>query len=184
MSASIASGQLQSDLAELSAAERQTVARVVGHAAIKYADLSHNRTSDYMFSYDKMVALDGNTATYMQYSYARTQSIFQRGQIDVAALRARRPELIFAEAVERSLALEVLQFADALDLSLEDFRPNVLTAYLFSLATRFSRFYQQCDVLRAPSAQLRDSRLALCDLTGRTIALGLALLGIGVVERM
>ncbi|MCU0960355.1 MAG: arginine--tRNA ligase [Pirellulaceae bacterium] len=169
---------------ELSEAERQTVARVVGHAAIKYADLAHNRTSDYVFSYDKMVALDGNTATYMQYSYARTQSIFQRGQIDVAALRARQPEIVLAEPTERDLALELLQFGDALDKTLEDFRPNVLTAYLFSLATRFSRFYQQCDVLRAPSERVRESRLALCDLAGRTIARGLALLGIGVVERM
>ena len=135
---------------ELTAEQRQTIARAVGHAALKYADLSHNRTSDYVFSYDKMVALDGNTATYMQYSYARTQSIFQRGNIDVAALRAADHEISLTENAERDLAMELVQFGDALDKSLEDFRPNVLTTYLYSLATKFSRFYQQCDVL-APS---------------------------------
>ena len=169
---------------ELSAEQRQAIARAVGHAALKYADLSHNRTSDYVFSYDKMVALEGNTATYMQYSYARTQSIFQRGNIDVDALRAAEHGIMLTESAERDLALELVQFGDALDKSLEDYRPNVLTAYLFSLATKFSRFYQQCDVLRAESEAVRDSRLVLCDLTGRTIKQGLALLGIGVVDKM
>ena len=169
---------------ELSAEQRQAIARAVGHAALKYADLSHNRTSDYVFSYDKMVALEGNTATYMQYSYARTQSIFERGGIDVDTLRAAEHGIILAESAERDLALELVQFGDALDKSLEDYRPNVLTAYLFSLATKFSRFYQQCDVLRAPSEAVRDSRLVLCDLAGRTIKQGLALLGIGVVDKM
>jgi arginyl-tRNA synthetase len=156
----------------------------VGHAALKYADLSHNRTSDYVFSYDKMVALEGNTATYMQYSYARTRSIFERGGIGVDTLRAAEHGIILTESAERDLARELVQFGDALDKSLEDYHPNVLTAYLFSLATKFSRFYQQCDVLRAPSEAVRDSRLVLCDLTGRTIKQGLALLGIGVVDKM
>jgi arginyl-tRNA synthetase len=169
---------------ELTAEQRQTIARAVGHAALKYADLSHNRTSDYVFSYDKMVALDGNTATYMQYSYARTQSIFQRGNIDVAALRAADHEISLTENAERDLAVELVQFGDALDKSLEDFRPNVLTTYLYSLATKFSRFYQQCDVLRAESPAVRNSRLVLCDVAGRTIKQGLALLGIGVVDKM
>ncbi len=169
---------------ELTAEQRQTIARAVGHAALKYADLSHNRTSDYVFSYDKMVALDGNTATYMQYSYARTQSIFQRGNIDVAALRAADHEISLTENAERDLAMELVQFGDALDKSLEDFRPNVLTTYLYSLATKFSRFYQQCDVLRAESPAVRNSRLVLCDVAGRTIKQGLALLGIGVVDKM
>ncbi|MHB8972678.1 MAG: arginine--tRNA ligase [Pirellulaceae bacterium] len=169
---------------ELSTEQRRAIAQTVGHAAIKYADLSHNRTSDYVFSYDKMVALDGNTATYMQYSYARTQSIFQRGNIDVAALRASEPEVALTESAERDLAVELIQFGDALDKSLEDYRPNILTTYLYSLATKFSRFYQQCDVLRAETDSLRNSRLVLCDVTGRTIKQGLALLGIGVVDKM
>ncbi len=169
---------------ELSESQRQAIARTVGHAALKYADLAHNRTSDYVFSYDKMVALEGNTATYMQYSYARTQSIFQRGNIQLEALRAADHPILLTEGAERDLALELVQFGDALDKSLEDYRPNVLTAYLFSLATKFSRFYQQCDVLRAEPEAVRCSRLVLCDLTGRTIQQGLALLGIGVVDKM
>ncbi len=169
---------------ELDEAQRQAIARAVGHGALKYADLSHNRTSDYVFSYDKMVALEGNTATYMQYSYARTQSIFQRGGIDVAQLRAANPPITLGEPAERELALELLQLGDALDKMLEDYRPNILTAYLFSLATKFSRFFQNCNVLRAETEQLRSSRLLLCDLTGRTIRQGLALLGIGVVDKM
>ena len=155
-----------------------------GIGALKYADLCHNRTSDYVFSYDKMVALDGNTATYMQYSYARTQSIFQRGGIDAAGLRAANPPITLGEPAERDLALELVQLGDAIDKMLEDYRPNILTAYLFSLATKFSRFFQNCHVLRAETEQLRSSRLLLCDLTGRTIKQGLALLGIGVVDKM
>ncbi len=169
---------------ELDEEQRQAIARTVGHGALKYADLSHNRTSDYVFSYDKMVAMDGNTATYLQYSYARTQSIFQRGGVDVAALRAAEPPIMLEDPFERDLALDLVQFGDALDKMLEDYRPNVLTAYLYSLATRFSRFFQNCNVLRAETPQLRDSRLLLCDLTGRTIRQGLALLGIGVVDKM
>jgi len=169
---------------ELSEDQRQEIARTVGHAAVKYADLTHNRTSDYEFSYDKMVALDGNTATYMQYSYARTQSIFQRGGVDIEALRASRPGILLEEPIERELALELTRLADALDKTLDDYRPNVLTAYLYSLATTFSRFYEKCAVLKAETAELRDSRLLLCDLAGRTIRQGLALLGIGVVDRM
>ena len=136
---------------ELSEEERQAIAREVGHAALKYADLSHNRTSDYIFSYDKMVALEGNTATYMQYSYARTQSIFERGGVDIRALRAARGPILLQHPAERDLALELVQLGDAIDKMLEDYRPNILTAYLFSLATKFSRFYQNCDVLRAES---------------------------------
>ncbi len=169
---------------ELDEDQRQAIAREVGHAALKYADLSHNRTSDYEFSYDKMVALEGNTATYMQYSYARTRSIFERGNVDVAALRAKNPKVLLHEPAERDLALELLQLGDALDKMLADYRPNILTAYLFSLATKFSRFYQNCAVLKAQAQETRDSRLLLCDLTGRTIKQGLSLLGIGVVDKM
>ena len=170
--------------AELSLAERRRVADTVGHAAIKYADLSHNRTSDYVFSLDKMVALEGNTATYMQYSYARTQSIFAKGGIDVAKLRQSSAPIALDHPLERALALSLLRLEEALDEMLADYRPNQLTTYLYSLATQFSRFYQQCKVLDIESEVTRHSRLVLCDLTGRTIRSGLSLLGIGVVDRM
>jgi arginyl-tRNA synthetase len=169
---------------ELPEEERRRVAEIIGHAAIKYADLSHNRTSDYVFSWDKMVALEGNTATYMQYSYARTQSIFSKGRIDLESLRASRDSIVLDHPMERALALALLRFGEALDEVLVDYRPNQLTLYLYELATQFSRFYQQCKVLEAESDVVRQSRLVLCDLTGRTIRTGLSLLGIGVVDRM
>jgi arginyl-tRNA synthetase len=170
--------------AELNEAQRQAIANTVGHAALKYADLSHNRTSDYVFNYDKMVALEGNTATYMQYSYARTQSIFARGHVDIAAVRQAGHPLLLENPFERDLALELIRFGDALEEMLVDYRPNILTNYLFALATKFSRFYHECEVISAETDALRNSRLQLCDLTGRTIRQGLDLLGIGVVDKM
>jgi arginyl-tRNA synthetase len=169
---------------ELSAQERARIAHVVGYAAVKYADLSHNRTSDYKFELDKMVAMQGNTATYMQYSYARTQSIFARGNIDVAALRNRAAVVAINHPAERALALELLRFQQALDDTAAGYFPHNITGYLFELARRFSTFFEQCPVLKAETAQLRDSRLLLCDLTGRTIRQGLELLGIDVVDKM
>ncbi len=169
---------------ELRVEERTRIANIVGHAAIRYADLSQNRESDYVFSYDKMVALEGNTATYMQYSYARTQSIFARGQVDLDGLQNSVAPIILDHPAERALALGLLQFAEALDETVADYRPNQLTSYLFELAKRFSEFYQQCNVLKAEPDSLRTSRLRLCDLTGRTIKQGLDLLGISVVDKM
>lgn len=169
---------------ELSLEERKCIAETVGIAAIKYADLSQNRTSDYVFSYDKMVATDGNTATYMQYAYARVRSIFAKGSVDVDALRRSGAPIQLDTPAERALALELLRFAEALDLVVADYRPNQLAAYLFELANRFSTFFVNCPVLRAESEELRKSRLLLCDLTARTICQGLELLGIDVVDRM
>jgi arginyl-tRNA synthetase len=169
---------------ELSADQRRQIAETVGIAALKYADLSQNRTSDYVFSYDKMLAMSGNTATYMQYAYARVRSIFARGGVDAEALRASGAPILLGAPAERALALELLRFAEALDLTLADYRPNQLTAYLFDLANRYSTFFEQCHVLRAESEPLRQSRLLLCDLTARTIRQGLELLGIQVVEKM
>jgi arginyl-tRNA synthetase len=168
---------------ELSPDERLAIAEPVGIGALKYADLSQNRTSDYVFSYDKMLALTGNTATYMQYAYARVRSIFRKGGIDVSALW-REPTLLLGTPAERSLALSLLQLHEALASVIEDYRPNQLTAYLFALAERYSTFYHACHVLNAESAELRASRLRLCDLTARTLKQGLALLGIEVVEKM
>ncbi len=166
------------------AEDRQQVARSIGIAALKYADLSHNRTSDYVFSYDKMLALNGNTATYMQYAYARVRSIFSRGGVDLEALRKSEATIRIDEPAERSLAMAVARFEEALMTMVEDFRPNHLTGYLFDLAGSYSTFFEQCPVLKAPDAATRDSRLLLCDLTARTLKTGLALLGIEVVERM
>lgn len=168
----------------LSAERRREIAEAVGLAALKYADLSQNRTSDYVFSYDKMLAMNGNTATYMQYAYARVRSTFRKGQIDVEALRAAPPPITLQEPAERALGLELLRFAEALEQTAADYRPNHLTAYLYELANRYSSFYDQCPVLKAPTAELRASRLALCDLTARTLRQGLELLGIRVVEQM
>jgi len=169
---------------ELSADQRRQVAQTVGIAALKYADLSQNRTSDYVFSYDKMLAMNGNTATYMQYAYARVRSIFAKGNVDVDALRASGSPISLDEPAERALAMELLRFGEALDLAVLDFRPSQLTSYLFDLANRYSTFFEACHVLRAETDGLRRSRLLLCDLTARTIGQGLELLGIRVVDRM
>ncbi len=176
---------------EISPQQRAEIAECVGIAALKYADLSQNRTSDYVFNYDKMLAMNGNTATYMQYAYARVRSIFAKGNVDAEALRSSDaainftpPEKKAERAAERALALELLRFAEALDLTVADYRPNQLTAYLFELANCYSTFFERCHVLRAESEPLRRSRLLLCDLTARTIQKGLELLGIKVVEKM
>jgi arginyl-tRNA synthetase len=169
---------------ELSQSERRHIAKVVGIAALKYADLSQNRSSDYVFSYDKMLALTGNTATYMQYSYARVHGIFQRGGVDVDNLRQSSARIVIEHPAERALALQLVRLSEAVDESLVDYRPNHLTAYLFELAKSFSTFFEQCPVLRADTAPSRDSRLLLCDLVARTLKQGLELLGINVVPKM
>ena len=169
---------------ELSPEERRRVAEVVGIGALKYADLSQNRSSDYVFSYDKMLAMTGNTGTYMQYAYARIQNIFAKGEVDIAALRESGQEIRLTHPAERALVLEILRFPEAVELVLEDYRPHQLTAYLFELSNRFSTFYQECPVLQAPSPDVRAGRLLLCDVTGRVLRRGLQLLGIETVDRM
>ena len=168
----------------LSTDERQIVAERVGIGAIKYADLAHNRTSDYKFSYDKMLAMTGNTAAYMQYSYARVSSIFGKGGVDPNQLRASGAKITLDHAAERALGVAILQFSEALDRVVGDYRPNYLTDYLYELAGKYSSFFENCPVLKAGNDELRTSRLLLCDLTARTLARGLNLLGIEVVERM
>jgi arginyl-tRNA synthetase len=169
---------------ELSAQQRARVAEVVGHAAIKYADLSQNRASDYVYSEEKMVALRGNTATYLQYSYARVTNIFARGEIDVQALREDHTPPRLEHEKERQLAMALLRFPEACAEVLVDYRPNQLTGYLHQLATLFSEFYENCPVLKADTPSQRVSRLKLCDLVGRTLQTGLGLLGIQVVDKM
>ena len=170
--------------AEMTPDVRRRIAEVVGIGALKYADLAQNRTSDYTFSYEKMLAMNGNTATYMQYAYARVLSIFAKGEVDIAALRSRGATIDLAHPAERALAMALLQFSEALDQTLAEYRPSFLTTYLFELANRFSTFFEQCPVLKAPSEASRTSRLLLCDLTARTLRQGLELLGIQVVEKM
>ena len=164
--------------------ERQEIAEAVGIGALKYADLSQNRTSDYVFSWEKMLAMQGNTGTYLQYAYARIRSIFRKGEVEPAQLRATRPRILLSKSPERRLALALLRFPEAIEQAVEDYMPHYLTSYLYNLAETFSTFYNTCDVLRAESETLRLSRLALCELTARTLQRGLELLGIRTIERM
>ena len=177
----------------LSAAERQEVAEQVGIGALKYADLVHNRSSDYVFSYEKMLAMNGNTATYMQYAYARVRSIFMRGNIDPASLRENCQEspdgamsgcFSLIHDAERRLGLELLRFPESLAQAADEYRPNYLTSYLFSLAEAFSTFYEACPVLKAEAEATRAYRLRLSDLTARILRKGLELLGIDVPDKM
>ena len=164
--------------------ERQRISEVVGLGALKYADLSQNRSSDYEFSYDKMLALKGNTAPYLLYPYARVNGIFAKGSIDSDRFRQQLASLQLAHDEERKLALLLLRFENALHDSLVDYLPNTLANYLYDLTTGFSQFYEKCKVLEAETPVARDTRLALCDLVRRTLKTGLSLLGLGVVERM
>jgi len=171
--------------ADLDEAACQSIADVIGIGAMKYADLSQNRESDYVFSYDKMLALNGNTATYLQYAYARIQSILRKADTDVEQLATAGTTIRLQEPAERALGLAVLRFSEALSLVASDYRPNHLTHYLFEdLAKSFSHFFEQCPVLKAGSSTDRDQRILLCVLTGRTLRMGLSLLGIDVVEQM
>ena len=169
--------------AGMSDADRRHVAETVGIGAIKYADLSQNRTTDYVFSFDKMLQLTGNTAAYMQYAVARVEGIFTKGGVDREALRQACHGVLLTDPKERALALELLRFGEALEDVEADSRPNVLTAWLYNLAGCYSTFYDSLSVLKAEGAE-RESRLALCDLTGRVLRRGLDLLGIGAVEKM
>jgi arginyl-tRNA synthetase len=167
----------------MDAAEQRHVAEIVGIGAIKYADLSQNRTTDYVFSFDKMLQLTGNTAAYMQYAVARVEGIFSKGGIDRVAVRQAVESVSLSTPHERALAMELVRFGEALEDVEIDYRPNGLTAWLYELAGCYSSFYDALPVLKAEAAE-RTSRLALCDLTGRILRQGLELLGIGTVEKM
>jgi arginyl-tRNA synthetase len=164
--------------------QRRNIAEVVGLGAIKYADLSQNRLSDYVFDMARMVALNGNTATYLQYAYARIRSIFRKAETTPEAIRRARPPIALSNPAERALAVRILRYPETLELAASELKPNILADYLFDLANAYSTFYQECPVLKAESPERRDSRLALIDLTARTLRAGLSLLGIGVVEEM
>lgn len=176
--------RLQKANLNMSESETATIAEVVGLGAIKYADLCHNRTSDYVFDIDQMVQMEGNTSAYIQYSYARTCSILSKANVIPDARWIAKTRVILPEPTERDLAVQLLQFEDALLGCLDGYFPSTLTAYLYSLAKQFAIFFERCPVMRAESDELRASRLLLCHSTGSTLKLGLSLLGIGVVDRM
>ncbi|MGD1854136.1 MAG: arginine--tRNA ligase [Leptolyngbyaceae cyanobacterium] len=159
----------------------QTVSTTVGMGAVKYADLSQNRTSDYIFSFDKMLALQGNTAPYMLYAYVRVQGISRKGDIDFTQLGDA--PILLADDSELALAKHLLELDTVIVEVAQALYPNRLCQYLFELSQKFNQFYDRCAVLQADEPQ-RTSRLMLCDLTARTLKLGLSLLGISVLERM
>ncbi len=177
---------------DLPEAQRREIARVIGLGAVKYADLLPNRQSDYVFSWDKMLALQGNTAPYLQYAYARIKSIFRKAEETLPAapkrseggnIEPRTSNIELAAAEEIALAKHLLNFGLTLEAVAEEYRPNFLCNYLFELAGKFTAFYENCPVLKAEPA-VRDSRLALCDLTARVLKQGLETLGIETVEQM
>jgi arginyl-tRNA synthetase len=166
--------------AELPEAQRQEIARVVGLGAVKYADLLPNRQTDYIFSWDKMLSLQGNTAPYLQYAYARIQSIFRKAGV----IAGQKAEIKLSAPEELVLAKHLLNFGLTLEAVAEEHRPNYLCNYLFELAGKFTSFYENCPVLKAETEAVRDARLALCELTARVLKQGLEALGIEVVEQM
>ncbi|MDQ3574333.1 MAG: arginine--tRNA ligase [Actinomycetota bacterium] len=161
---------------------RAEVARAVGIGAVKYADLANDRVKDYVFDWDRMLAMDGNTAPYLQYAHARVRSIFRRSGEEVP--EPDGTAIAVAEPAERALALDLLSLGDVVQTTAHSLQPHRLCTYLFGLATTFTTFYEHCPVLRADTTEQRRSRLALCDLTARVLASGLALLGIDAPERM
>jgi arginyl-tRNA synthetase len=172
------------DVADLTDADKKEIAEAIGYGAVKYADLSGNRTSDYTFDYDKMLATDGNTATYMQYAYARCKSILRRGEVGEMNLRSNPPAVSLDHPMERALALQLVRFPEALNAAAADYLPHLITTYLWDLAKSFSGFFEACPVLKAESESRKMSRLLLVDLVGRTVKQALDLLGIRTVERM
>ncbi len=163
----------------LTDAEKIDIARTIGIGAVKYADLSQYRMTDYIFSWDKMLALQGNTAPYLQNAYVRVRSIFRKA----GGSAPKIDKFVLNESAEITLAKRLCQFAEIVPQVLNDFRPNILANYLFELADGFHAFYEACPVLRSDEP-VRGSRLALCDLTGRILQRGLDLLGIKVPEKM
>ena len=156
--------------------------QVVGLSAVKYADLSQNRTSDYKFDYDKMLDLKGNTAPYLLYAYVRVQGVSRKGKVDFSQLDGST-KIVLTEDAELALAKHILQLEEVLKEVESSLSPNRICLYLFELSQKFNQFYEQCNVLNADEPQ-KTSRLILADLTARTIKLGLSLLGIEVLERM
>jgi len=167
---------------DLNETERKEVARKVGIGAVKYADLSKTRTNDYIFSWEAMLSFEGNTAPYLQYAYARIQSIFRKAGIKAADLNA---ELVLAEDTERALALKLLRFSETIEQVAREAYPHILCTYLFETASLFMKFYEACPILKeGVSAAEKNSRLVLCQASARVIQQGLELLGIETMDKM
>ncbi|ECO0582235.1 arginine--tRNA ligase [Salmonella enterica subsp. diarizonae] len=167
---------------DMPADELEKLANAVGIGAVKYADLSKNRTTDYIFDWDNMLAFEGNTAPYMQYAYTRVLSVFRKADIDEQAL-ASAP-VIISEDREAQLAARLLQFEETLTVVAREGTPHVMCSYLYDVAGLFSGFYEHCPILSAENDAVRNSRLKLAQLTAKTLKLGLDTLGIETVERM
>lgn len=167
---------------DMAADDLEKLANAVGIGAVKYADLSKNRTTDYVFDWDNMLAFEGNTAPYMQYAYTRVLSVFRKAAVDEAALAAAA--VVISEDREAQLAARLLQFEETLSVVARDGTPHVMCSYLYDLAGLFSGFYEHCPILSAESEAVRNSRLKLAQLTAKTLKLGLDTLGIETVERM
>ncbi len=160
--------------------ERRAIAHTVGIGAVKYADLSKNRNSDYIFNWETMLSFEGNTAPYLQYAYARIKSIFRRAQLETG-----NASIVLQASAERVLAVKLLQFTEVTDSVAKEGLPNHLCTYLYELAGNFMSFYEACPILKeGVDAEVRDSRLHLAQVTAQTLQTGLALLGIEVMERM
>ncbi|HEX4054480.1 MAG TPA: arginine--tRNA ligase [Tepidisphaeraceae bacterium] len=170
---------------EMPEPRRRAIAHAAGIGAVKYADLSKDRVSDYVFSFDKMLALDGNTAPYLQYAHARIRSIFRKAAERAApsAGDAKPGQILLESPFELALAKHILRLGEVIDLVARELKPHHLCAYLYELATRFSGFFENCPVIQSPPPT-RESRLALCDLTARTLEVGLDLLGIEHPDQM
>lgn len=170
----------------LSEDEKRHIARRIGIAAVKYADLRNDRNGDYVFDWDKMISFQGNTAPYMMYAYARIRSIYRKAAERIGTPDVYGPgvRLVIGGPAERALALRLARLREEIDKVASDLLPHTLCTYLYELAGDFMRFYESCPVLAAPDDATRLSRLRLCDLTARTLKRGLGLLGIEVIERM
>ena len=167
---------------DMPADELEKLANVVGIGAVKYADLSKNRTTDYVFDWDNMLAFEGNTAPYMQYAYTRVLSVFRKAELEESAII--NAAVTISEDREAQLAARLLQFEETLNVVARDGTPHVMCSYLYDLAGLFSGFYEHCPILSAESEAVRNSRLKLALLTAKTLKMGLDTLGIETVERM
>ncbi|HJN52767.1 MAG: arginine--tRNA ligase [Pseudomonadales bacterium] len=165
---------------DLAKGERQRIAEVVGIGAVKYAELSKNRSSDYIFNWDAMLSFDGNTAPYLQYAFTRIRSIFRREGIDASTIAG---SILIDEIAEQKLAIKLLQFTECIDAVVQECLPNLLCNYLYELAGLFMSFYEACPVLKADEP-VKSSRLLLCSISAETLRKGLELLGIETVEKM
>ena len=169
--------------------ERKKVARTVGIGAVKYADLSTERTKDYVFDWERMLSFEGNTAPYLQYAYARICSIFRKWGGERDSLRDNfesllKDELSILSNEELTLSRRLVEFPTIVDESITTFSPHKLCKHLHSVASSFASFYENCSILKEENAMLSTRRLALCDLTARELQLGLGIMGIDVPERM